>query len=153
MPEPETNLPKPEENQKPQGSKQQIKVLWDSILEFFNLTKIGNHLLGEARIAVTKALILFLLCLGVIALLISKGCDKSAQIVRLDNDKDGLRKDKEFLQQSLTITAQSNSVLLANYQFQAQILNQKIQDDEQRISRLIQERDKAQIEAQNAQNA
>jgi hypothetical protein len=143
----------PDHQEKPKGFKEHCKLAWDSFWEFANLPKLGNHLLGEIPAAMKRAPILFIICFAVISLLFSKGCDKSSQISGLKDDKNALIKDKEFLQQSFTATGQSNANFQSSYQLEVQKLNEKSQEQAAIITQLIQARDKAQIEQQNAENA
>jgi len=125
---------------------QYVRLVWDSIWEPIGLTKLGNHLWGEVPFAVKLSPVLFVVCLVVITVLFSKGCDKNSQIKEL-------KKDKEFLQNSFMTTGQSNAALVGNYQLEVQKLNEKNHEKDNSILQLIQERDKAQIESQNDKNA
>jgi hypothetical protein len=131
---------------KPEGFKAHIRLAWDSFWESISATKLGNHLLGELPSAMKRAPILFIICVAAIAILFSKGCDKNSQITSLKSDKD-------YFQSQLTTAFQTNSALIQSYQLQFSTLNATIQDKQAHVSELIQERDKAQLSAQDAQNA
>jgi hypothetical protein len=90
--------------------------------------------------------ILFVLLFILIVALFSRGCDKSTQIQNLTNDK-------QFLQSSFTTTGQSNASLIGNYQLEVQRLNETTREKDNRIFQISQERDKAQVEALEAQHS
>lgn len=123
-----------------------VRLFWDSAFEMCNATRLGNHLWGEIPSAVKLSPIIFVICLVVISVLFSKGCDKDSQISTLKSDKD-------YFQRQLTTTFQTNSSLIQSYQLQFSTLSGDIREKEGQISGLIQERDKAQLESQNDKNA
>jgi hypothetical protein len=144
--QPETESPKPDTGKNPKGFKQHARLVWDSFWELLGRSTLGKHLWGEIPSAVKHSTFLFVSCIFAIAILYSKGCEKDSQITTL-------KSDKEFFQRSLTTAFQTNSSLIQSYQLQFATLTGKIQERDTRISELIQERDKAQIESQNDKNA
>lgn len=135
------------------GKWQKLELAWDSVFEFFSLTKFGNHLKGEILDIKNKAPILFASMLLVICFLAWKGCEKDSHISRLETENKELKKTSDENIKTLNMAIGNLSSVIQSNSTSVQTLSRQLQEKEAENQRLIAERDKAQEEAEIAKNA
>jgi hypothetical protein len=144
---------RPEHKPIKKGNWQKLELAWDSLFEFFSLTKFGNTLKGEILKIKNQAPILTCSMLLAICFLAWRGCDKDSHISKLEfvNRESARLSDDTIKSQNITI-GNLSSVIQSN-SASVQTLNQQLRDKESENQKLFAEKNKAEEEAEIANNA